>query len=91
VGFPGEFLLNGRCGVTKNVPRSTAGGVCGGTLYIYYLLLSPFPWEARLSLINRFYFRSFRIYANSIKIGSNLKCIMSKFFSATNRSVCVGV
>jgi hypothetical protein len=65
---------------------STAGGVC---VYIYYLLLSP--WEARLSLINIFYFRSFRIYANNFKIGSDLKFMMSKSFSPTNRPVCVCV
>jgi hypothetical protein len=74
VGFPGEFLLSGRCRVTDSGPHSTAGVVYGETLCMYYLFLSPLLWEARL--INVFYFISFRIYASSIKIGYDLKCII---------------
>jgi hypothetical protein len=77
VGFPGEFLLNGRCTVTENGPHSTASGVYSDTLCIYYSFLSQFLWEARLSLLNAFCFISFRIYASSIKIGSDLKYIIS--------------
>lgn len=42
MGFPGEFLLNGRCRVTENGPHSTACGVSGDTLCIYYLFCLHF-------------------------------------------------